>query len=195
MPSSAPADRRPHAVGPVVAGPQAKARGEDAVDLHVRRWAGWDDIHFDPDVEAVVTRIAHLDGYLSRTTATAVREVGLEKQDYGTLHALLIRDTPGYATTGELAEGARVSNASMTARVDRLVRLGLVRRHPSEDDRRVIHVEVTDRGFATWKTAMALRGAAEDALLADLSAADVKRLSGLLRKVLRSAERIEEQGS
>jgi DNA-binding MarR family transcriptional regulator len=195
MPSPTPADRRPRAVGPVAAGPPVKGPREDAVDLHVRRWAGWEDIHFDADVEAVVTRIAHLDGFLNRATARAVREVGLEKQDYSTLHALLIRDTPGYATTGELAEGARVSNASMTARVDRLERLGLVRRRPSEDDRRVIHVEVTDAGFATWKRAMALRGAAEDALLADLSATEVRRLSALLRKVLRSAERIEQEGS
>lgn len=120
-----------------------------------------------------------------------MRLVGLERHDYRTLHVLLIRATPGFATIGDLAASARVSKATMTGRVDRLERLGLVRRIPSEDDRRVVTVQITDRGFDRWKRAMRLRGEAEESLLADLSRTDLRRLSALLRKVLLTAERLE----
>lgn len=186
---SSRADRQPRAYGPIQTEPLQRGRGEDAVDLHVRRWDGWDDIAFDPVIEAVVTRFAHIARYLDRTTQKAVRTVGLEKHDYFTLHALLIRETPGHATAGELAAATGVSNAAMTGRIDRLVGLGLARRLPSEDDRRVVHVQVTDAGFQRWKRAVALRGAAEEALLEGLSVSERDRLSRLLRKVLLTAER------
>lgn len=185
------ADRRPRGYGPPGPVGAAPGEGEDAADVHVRRWAGWDDIPFDHEVEEVTVRLMHLSRYLDRTTAAAVRTVGLERHDYQTLHALMIRETPGYAGTGELAEAARVSKATMTGRVDRLERLGLVRRLPSEEDRRVVHVQVTDEGFSRWRRAMVLRGEAEDALFAGIERADVRRLADGLRGLLVRAEELE----
>lgn len=186
--SSARDKRKPRAYGPVATESPADRPGEDAVDRHVRRWSGWDALTFDPDIEAAVTRIQHIDRYLTRTTREAVAEVGLESHEYQTLHHLLIRDTPGYAATGDLARSAGVSAAAMTTRIDRLAQRGLVTRRPSEDDRRVIEVQVTDAGYARWHRAMNRRGAAEAALFAEMPAQEVARLATLLRKALLAAE-------
>ncbi|CCH80046.1 putative MarR-family regulator [Nostocoides japonicum T1-X7] len=183
------------AVGPVETRHPVQAPGEDAVDLHVRRWQDWDDLGLDPDVEAVITRIQHIAWHVKQGYLEGERSVGLEPHDYDTLHALHIRETPGYATTGQLAETAGVSPATMTGRVDRLVRMGLVRRIPSEDDRRVVHVQVTDEGFDKWRRAMALRGETEDRIFAGIPKDRLRRLSDLLREVLLAAEAIDGSAS
>lgn len=195
MPSTGPwAGRRPVAVGPVESDHPRRRPGEDSVDRHVRRWSEWEDLGFDPLVEEVITRIQRLDGLLGQDYREAVRAVGLELHDYDTLHALHIRDTPGYATTGELAAATGVSPATMTGRVDRLVRNGLVTRTPSEDDRRVVNVQVTDEGFSLWRQAMGRRGAADEALLEGVPIERLRQLANLLRDVLLAAERRVEEG-
>jgi DNA-binding MarR family transcriptional regulator len=162
--------------------------GEDSIDRHVQRWAGWDALELDEDVEAVVTRIQRINAYLQQTTAAAVAEVGLDLPAYRTLHRLMIRDTPGYATIGDLARASRVSPAAMTSRVDALEAAGLVRRKPCEDDRRRIEVEATDAGYDRWLRATRLRGRAEHAALAELSAVDRRQLATQLRRLVLTIE-------
>jgi len=162
--------------------------GEDSVDRHVQRWIAWDALELDEDVEAVVTRIQWIGAHLRRATAAAVAEVGLDLSRYQTLHRLMIRDTPGYATIGDLARALRVSPAAMTNRVDALEAAGLVRRSPSEDDRRCIHVEATDAGYDLWLRATRLRGRAEDALLATMPVTHRRALAALLRRLVLAVE-------
>jgi MarR family 2-MHQ and catechol resistance regulon transcriptional repressor len=52
----------------------------------------------------------------------------------------------------ELAEHLKVAVNSMTSIADGLERKGLVRRHRSEEDRRVVHVELTDPGLEIFKS-------------------------------------------
>lgn len=182
------AARRPRAVGPVRTTRPASVPGEDSVDRHVQRWVGWDALELDADVEAVVTRIQRINAYLERTTAAAVAEVGLDLPAYRTLHRLMIRDTPGYATIGELARDSHVSPAAMTNRVDALEAARLVRRSPSEDDRRRIVVQATDTGYGLWLRATRLRGRAEDAVLATMPVADRRRLAAQLRRLVLAIE-------
>lgn len=182
------AARRPRAVGPVRTAAPEPVPGEDSVDRHVQRWIAWDALELDEDVEAVVTRIQWIGAHLRRTTAAAVAEVGLDLSGYQTLHRLMIRDTPGYATIGDLARSLHVSPAAMTNRVDTLEASGLVRRTPSEDDRRCVHVETTDAGYELWLRATRLRGRAEDALLAAMPVTDRRALAALLRRLVLAVE-------
>jgi MarR family 2-MHQ and catechol resistance regulon transcriptional repressor len=52
----------------------------------------------------------------------------------------------------ELAEHLKVAVNSMTSIADGLERKGLVRRHRSEEDRRVVRVELTDPGQEMFKS-------------------------------------------
>src|SRR5262245_49900475 len=53
----------------------------------------------------------------------------------------------------ELAEHLKVAVNSMTSIADGLERKGLVRRHRSEEDRRVVRVELTDSGRDIFQSA------------------------------------------
>jgi DNA-binding MarR family transcriptional regulator len=58
---------------------------------------------------------------------------------------LILRETPG-APAGLLAENLRVTPPTVTGLVDRLVRMGVVRREEDSKDRRLVRNVLTDRG-------------------------------------------------
>jgi len=52
----------------------------------------------------------------------------------------------GQMTVSQVAEGLGVSLSAVTALVDRLCKAGMVERHRSEEDRRVVRLEITEEG-------------------------------------------------
>jgi DNA-binding MarR family transcriptional regulator len=157
---------------------------KDAADLHVERWRDhWIDITFDDEVEAMTVRLLSAARYLRGTKQAALVETGLQDFEYDTLHALMIRDTPGHASPGALAQELGVSNAGMTGRLDGLERQGWIKRMPGAEDRRRVDVEVTRAGATVWRRAMELRGTAEDELAAALTRRELVSLNRLLKKL------------
>jgi DNA-binding MarR family transcriptional regulator len=76
----------------------------------------------------------------------AAEDHGLAAQQY--LALLAIEGFPGrdYVTIGELADRLRIAAHSAVGLVDRLESGGLVKREPSEEDRRRVYVKLTKRG-------------------------------------------------
>lgn len=163
---------------------------KDSADRHVERWRDhWAlEVPFDEQVEGAMVRIIRLDRHLTRTTRRALVESGLQDFEYETLHHLMIRDTPGRASPTALAESMGVSRAGMTGRLDGLERKGYLKRVPGAGDRRKIDVEITREGMKIWRTAMGMRGAAEEDLAGALTRKELGSLNRLLRKLLLHAE-------
>lgn len=161
---------------------------KDAADRHVERWSNWEAIPFDPEVEAIVTRLGYLVRHMRETKTEAIAVVGLQAHEYDTLHELMIRDTPGRTTPSELAKDLAISPAGMTGRLDALEKAGYLRRVREGDDRRRVTVEATKEGFRRWQQAMHLRGAAEEKMMAVLGPADRRALNRLLKKVCLDVE-------
>ncbi len=63
----------------------------------------------------------------------------------------------GQMTVSDVAEGLSVSLSAVTSQVDRLHRVGVVERRRSEDDRRVVWLELTDEGRKIVATCQAGR--------------------------------------
>lgn len=166
---------------------------KDETDLHVERWRDhWIDVSFDDEVEAMVVRIGQLRRYFKRTTQEALADVGLQDFEYDTLHKLMIRDTPGRASPGDLGRDLGVSGAGMTGRLDGLEKRGFLKRTPAADDRRRVDIEVTREGAAIWRRAMALRGSAEDELATALTRKELATLNRLLKKLTLKVEGAKE---
>jgi DNA-binding MarR family transcriptional regulator len=157
---------------------------KDSADLHVERWRDhWIDITFDDEVEAFTVRVINIARYLREAKQAAVAQLGVQDFEYATLHALMIRDTPGHASPGALAQELGVSNAGMTGRLDGLEKRGWIKRIPGAGDRRRVDVEVTRAGAAVWRRAMELRGTAEDDLASALTRRELTTLNRLLKKL------------
>jgi DNA-binding MarR family transcriptional regulator len=158
---------------------------KDGADLHVERWRDhWVlDQGFDDEVEAMTVRIWTIHKQFRAATKEAAAEVGLQDFEYETLHSLMIRDTPGRASPGELAQEMGVSNAGVTGRLDSMEKKGWVKRMPGVGDRRRVEVEATREGLRLWREAMQLRGTVEDEVATALSNQELVTLNRLLKKM------------
>ncbi len=77
-----------------------------------------------------------------------------------------------------------VSNGNATTVVDRLEKDGLVRRTPSETDRRTVFVALTPEGLAHVRRAgRRARGRGRPAFSGDLSEADLDALTDILKRM------------
>ena len=90
-------------------------------------------------------------------------------------------------TPAELAEKAGVARATITGLVDTLERDGLVTREHDSDDRRMMHVHLTQKGHATLKEILPGHFKRMAALMAPLSEHERKTLVRLLDKVVGQA--------
>jgi DNA-binding MarR family transcriptional regulator len=104
---------------------------------------------------------------------------GLQRQQFWVLTALA--ENP--RRMSDLAECAETSQASLTGIVDRLEEQGLVQRHRSEDDRRVVEVAVTAEGREMLSRANAAFLGRLQELVAPLTAAERIELVRLMRKL------------
>ena len=80
----------------------------------------------------------------------------------------------------DLAQQLGVVARAVTSLVDSLEESGLVRRMPDPASRRVVRVELTERGTAALQALREARLAAAEELLAPLSAGQREQLDGLL---------------
>jgi DNA-binding MarR family transcriptional regulator len=101
----------------------------------------------------------------------------------GTWIVLSALSEEGIVSQKVLASHVHVEGATITHHLDRLERLGLVRRVVDPDDRRVRRIEATPEGVRLHEKLLADAQAFERAVLAGLSAADRRRLHRLLDRI------------
>ncbi|GAA4566479.1 hypothetical protein GCM10023176_16690 [Micromonospora coerulea] len=164
----------------------ASVTDRDRTDRHVERWLPV-LADLDPDVEGAVTRMSFLTRHLRAVKDRTLADLDLQAHEFDTLHALAGRR--GRAAPSALAGDLDMAPASITARVDALLRRGFVHRVPSTVDRRRVDVELTEAGRAAWRGAMDVIGREEHRLLAALDPDERRLLSDLLRRVMLVAER------
>src|SRR6266536_363993 len=148
--------------------------------------AAWRAQRPDLDVEPmqVLSRISRLARHLDIARRGAFTEHGLESWEFDVLSALRRMGPPFQLTPGALLRATLVTSGTMTNRIDRLVRKGLVRREPDPRDKRGVLVTLTDQGQERVDAALAGLLRRERALLADLDDAESRHLADLMRVLL-----------
>jgi DNA-binding MarR family transcriptional regulator len=96
--------------------------------------------------------------------------------------AALYRRRDG-VTMSELSRMLLVSNGNATAVVDRLESDGLVRRTPSDADRRTVFVALTPEGLAQFEGLASDHEREVDQLFASLSEPDLDMLTEILKRM------------
>lgn len=84
----------------------------------------------------------------------------------------------------ELAERLNVTKPSVTALVQKLIRMGYVKKVQSEEDRRVYHIVLTSKGEKFTEMHAHMHRLIAQKLAENLDADEVQQLSTLLQKVL-----------
>lgn len=96
--------------------------------------------------------------------------------------AALYRSKDGLTMT-ELSRMLLVSNGNATAVVDRLEADGMVKRKPSETDRRTVYVGLTAEGREVFARLASEHEAEVSRIFDDLGAEDLAMVTALLRKI------------
>jgi DNA-binding MarR family transcriptional regulator len=148
--------------------------------------AAWRAQRPDLDVEPmqVLSRISRLARYMDIARRGAFADHGLETWEFDVLSALRRQGPPFQLTPGALLRATLVTSGTMTNRIDRLGRKGLVRREPDPRDKRGVLVTLTDQGVARADAALADLLRRERALLAGLDDGERQHLADLMRILL-----------
>jgi DNA-binding MarR family transcriptional regulator len=165
----------------------ADRRPADDVDEIV---AAWRRERPDLDVSPleVLSRVSRLARRLDLARGSAFSEHLLDGWAFDVLSALRRAGEPYELSPGQLVQQTLVTSGTMTNRVDRLERSGLVDRRPDPGDRRGVLVRLTPAGRDVVDSAMADLIEQEKSLLSELSATDRAQLAGLLRRMLAPLE-------
>lgn len=155
---------------------------EDDVDRLIAAWQ-----HERPAMDVtpmhVLSRVTRLALHLDRARKEAFAHHGLEPSEFDVLSALRRSGKPYRLSPGQLVQETLVTSGTMTNRVDRLVRKGLVERLPDPADRRGVQVSLTDSGRIAVDGAMDALLEAEQRLLVALAPDETASIISALRKL------------
>ncbi len=163
------------------------AKQQDGVDRIVEQWAQ-ERPDLDTTAMALFGRVFRLSRLVGDQMERVYAEQGLGRAEFDVLATLRRSGPPYELSPGALATSMMLSSGGTTARLDRLERLGLVRRRPDPDDRRAVLVGLTEQGVRSVDTAVAAGLTKQQELLSHLTAAQQSRLSALLRHALHPLE-------
>ncbi|HRW17498.1 MAG TPA: MarR family winged helix-turn-helix transcriptional regulator [Dermatophilaceae bacterium] len=137
------------------------------------------------DVEPlhILSRITRLARRLDLLRGAAFAEHDLEGWEFDVLSALRRAGEPYELSPGRLVTDTLVTSGTMTNRVNRLVRRGLVTRHTDPHDRRGALVRLTGEGRRVADAAITDLVTREHALLDALPVAERTVLADLLRRL------------
>jgi DNA-binding MarR family transcriptional regulator len=133
---------------------------------------------------SLANAVVRLFRQVNRLSNRRIREAGMSAEQ---AHILLILETTGPLTIGQLQKQLELSSATLTGAIDRLEAQELVRRVPSPDDRRAFLVE----SRLPAKKRAQIEGIVEDAekqCFAALTATEKRELLRLLGKCIAHLE-------
>lgn len=160
-----------------------KSPEQDEVDRIVDAWRAE-----RPDLDAspmlVLSRVTRLARRLDLERRAAFASHDLEPWEFDVLSSLRRAGAPYELTPGALMNELLVSSGTMTNRIDRLEREGLVSRSPAPDDRRAVLVSLTPTGKERVDEALISLLACERQILSALDPGRAETLGDLLRLLL-----------
>jgi DNA-binding MarR family transcriptional regulator len=157
--------------------------GCDWVD-HVRAQWARERPDLDTRPVAVVGRLGRLGTFLDAGLERVFRLYDLSRADFDVLATLRREGAPYRLPQKVVMRSVLRTSGTLSVRIDRLERKGLVRREPDPADRRGVIVGLTKRGCELVDLVAPMHLANEERLLAALAPAQRETLADLLRTLL-----------
>ena len=98
-------------------------------------------------------------------------------------------------SASDLCKGISYDAGAMTRMLDRLEGKGLIRRNRSPDDRRLVHLELTEEGRAAYPRMRELSLGVANRFLRGFTKAEARQLESLLGRMLENAQEPEARAS
>jgi DNA-binding MarR family transcriptional regulator len=167
--------------------PGSRRGNTDRVDAILLQWLTVRP-DLDPSPMGIIGRISQLARYFERSTASVMKNFGINEPQFAVLAALRRAPPEFVLSPTELYESLMVSSGAITNRVDRLEAAGLVRRKSSVNDGRALLVHLTPKGRAVIDRAIEAHLENESRLLERMTRAQREACTRSLRLLLASFE-------
>lgn len=126
--------------------------------------------------------------YYDRQFLPLLEKTGLSIRE---IHVLLfLANHPGQDTARDVTELRGIAKSQVSQAVEVLTGRGLLARRADGEDRRVIHLEITEQGAPLAREAQAVQAACGRRLLAGLTEEEQAVFLDLLERVLRRTEEL-----
>ena len=107
------------------------------------------------------------------------------------VHVLLfLANNPGRDTARDVATLRGLAKSQVSQAVEHLTDQGILRRCPDREDRRVIHLSITEKGSPLAEEARAIQAGCGRALTEGLTPEETELLRSILKKVMDNVERL-----
>lgn len=167
---------------------------QDHVDRLREEWAR-ELPDLDTTPMAVLGRAYRLSTLIAGPITETFAAHGIDRGEFDVLASLRRSGAPYRLTPTDLYTALMISSGSLTHRLKRLQKAGLVDRKKSPDDGRSMAVELTPRGREVVEAAFRADMNIESRFLDGLNAEEVESLAKLLRKLNHSLEtKLHESG-
>ncbi|PTA45382.1 MarR family transcriptional regulator [Micromonospora sp. RP3T] len=155
----------------------------DSVDRILAEWATErPDLPVTPI--GVVTRLNRLRTRFDEELSTVFARYDLSAADFTVIAALRRAGVPYTLPQSVLMNRLGLTSGTVSVRLTRLVKKGIVDRRPSPEDARGTVVTLTERGVALFDDIAPVHLTNEEVLLSALTAPEQQQLADLLRKLL-----------
>lgn len=159
----------------------------DSVDDILDAWAvERPDLDFSPI--GVITRLARVRAHLDAAVSAVFTRFDLSPADFQVIVTLRRSGPPYRLPQARLMTQLALTSGTVSVRVDRLARRGVVVREPDPDDARISLVRLTDEGVRLFDAVAPTHLANEERLLSALDDGEREQLADLLRRLLASFE-------
>ncbi|MFB9427807.1 MarR family winged helix-turn-helix transcriptional regulator [Streptoalloteichus tenebrarius] len=182
-PGPAPQGQEPAGTGQQRGRRRRQSPFEDAVAAIIEQWRR-ERPDLDPSPIGVVGRLGRLAVLIDRGLAQNFARFDLSGWEFDVLAALRRSGEPFRLTVGRLQSTMMISSGTMTHRLDRLEKRGLVERAPDPTDRRGVLVQLTAGGREVVDEAVVAHLDRERQLLSGLDESGQRQLADLLRRLL-----------
>lgn len=157
----------------------------DAVDRIVEGWVRQVP-DFDSGPIQVLGRLNRVARLLDNNLRSFFQQHGLGIGDYDLMAALFRMGPPYMARPSSIARTSLLTSAGVTLRVDRMVRMGMVKRINDLDDRRSVYVQLTDQGADVVSRVAKLNRERQRRMLDSLTPEETAALESVFRKLEQS---------
>jgi DNA-binding MarR family transcriptional regulator len=160
---------------------------QDSIDLLLADWARErPDLDFSP--VGVITRLARVRAHIETALLQVFRDFGLTAADFRVIVTLRRVGPPYELPQARLMTQLALTSGTISLRVDRLVKRGIITRAADPDDKRGQRLRLTADGLRLFDKITPVHLANEERLLSSLTPGERETLAQLLRKLLISFE-------
>lgn len=169
------------------AGPPESEPVQDSIGLLLADWARErPDLDFSP--VGVITRLARVRAHIDTALLQVFRDFSLTAADFRVIVTLRRVGPPYELPQARLMTQLALTSGTISLRVDRLAKRGIITREADPDDKRGQRLRLTADGLRLFDKITPVHLANEERLLSSLTPGERDTLAQLLRKLLISFE-------